>query len=274
MLDREEYVEQAYFFRALGERLLSNTPIQDMLSAVREELLASTRLPLAVDFLLSELRHAGVMGSAMERLPHYFAPFQTYVVHEAERAQGRFDMRIAVQLLQREAQYRADGKSQQGLFLYQFEAICRNRLRYDPALAAMAHDPAYDANWREWILTLRRQIGLIDLADMIFVRSAHYQARRGGIPPERPVLFGEKEGRIALANRRKDTLLLFAALQRHLGYPAIPRVAPADNTSEQLPLLIRRMERLETRMKMLEEESRHGSIDLASFYDPPGTSDG
>ena len=37
------------------------------------------------------------------------------------------------------------------------------------------------------------------------------------------MLFGEKEGRIAMANRRKDPLYLFSALQRHLGYPSVPR---------------------------------------------------
>ena len=43
--------------------------------------------------------------------------------------------------------------------------------------------------------------------------------RRTVAPPEKPMLFGEKEGKIAWANRKKDPLYLFAALQRHLGYP-------------------------------------------------------
>ena len=83
-----------------------------------------------------------------------------------------------------------------------------------------------------------------------------------------------KEGRIALANRRKDPLLLFAALQRHLGYPAVPRLEPPDSLPQLLPQLMRRVERLEMRLKLLEEEQR-GAVDLTRFYasngpTPPG----
>ena len=85
----------------------------------------------------------------------------------------------------------------------------------------MAGDPVYDEAWREWIMTVRRQIGLVDFADMIYVRSELYRKRRN--KAEKPILFGEKEGRIAQANRRKDPLYLFSALQRHLGYPTVPR---------------------------------------------------
>ncbi len=66
------------------------------------------------------------------------------------------------------------------MFLYQFECLCRNRLGYDRGLSAMAEDPSYDAVWREWILTVRRQIGIIDLADLIYVRSEHYVQTRAG----------------------------------------------------------------------------------------------
>ena len=81
------------------------------------------------------------------------------------------------------------------------------------------------------------------------------------------MLFGQKEGRIALANRRKDPLLLFAALNRHLGYPAVPKLDPIDQTHEILPSLIRRVDRLETRLKLVEEEQK-GGIDLTKFYKP------
>src|SRR6266545_1887588 len=54
VLDREEYVEQAYLFRAIRERLADNQPAQDILLRVHEELLASTRLPYAVQFLVAE----------------------------------------------------------------------------------------------------------------------------------------------------------------------------------------------------------------------------
>ncbi|HZL88289.1 MAG TPA: hypothetical protein VFB96_07920 [Pirellulaceae bacterium] len=270
MLPLEEYVEQGHFFRTLGERLPENVTIQELLEQVRHELLSTTRLPMAIDFMLAEIRHAGTMSTAMARLPHYFTPFQTYVIREAEAERGRFDMRIAVEILRHEAEYRSKGGTAQGIFVYQFECVSRNRLKYDPGLGAMADDSIFDANWKEWILTVRRQIGLVDFADMIFVRSQYYQTRRtprGGPepPPEAPILFGEKEGMIAWANRRKDPLYLFAALQRHLGYPIVPRPKKPDETQNLLPLLTQRLERLETRIKLLEEEGRSG-LDITKFY--------
>ena len=98
---------------------------------------------------------------------------------------------------------------------------------------------------------------------MIYVRSELYRKTRR--KAEKPILFGEKEGRIALANRRKDPLYLFAALQRHLGYPSVPRPRPEDTQRYILPALERHVERLETRVKLLEEELR-GGINLARFY--------
>lgn len=58
-LDREEYVEQEYFFRVYRERLLESVPSQEILQTIHEELLATTRLPLAIDFLRAEILHHG-----------------------------------------------------------------------------------------------------------------------------------------------------------------------------------------------------------------------
>jgi len=271
MLEREEYVEQAYFYRALGERMLEDTPTQDVLQSIREEILATTKLPMAIDYMLGELRHGDVFAPAMARLGHYFTPFQSYVIQEAEDEHGRFDMRVALEILKREAQYRADGAPPQGLFLYQFESLCRNRLGYDCGLQAMAADPVFDADWRQWILQVRHQVGILDLADLIYIQSAYYplvQAQRGQSAEGCQPLFGEKEGRIALANRRKDPLYLFSALHRQLGYPAVPQPKPVDATRDLVPMLARRMERLEARLRLLEEEHR-GGINLKQFYRPP-----
>ncbi|HRX80006.1 MAG TPA: hypothetical protein P5307_13135 [Pirellulaceae bacterium] len=270
MLEREEYVEQAYFFRTLGERLPKNMPLQELLRQTREELLASTNLPHAIDFLRTELEHAGVFGTAMARLPHYFTPFQTYVIQEAENERGRFDMRIALEILRSEAEYRTKGASPQGLFLFHFETLSRNRLRYDKGLAAVAGDPLYDDAWRDWIMFVRHQVGFIDLADLLYMRSEYSnirrKAQRGVVAePEKPVLFGEKEGKIAFANRGKEPLYLFAALQRHLGYPAVPRPKPQDDSVDVLPLVLRRLERIEARLKIMEEEQR-GGLDITKFY--------
>ena len=271
MLDREEYVEQAYFFRVLNERMQQNHATQDLLGALREEVLSTTKLPMALDFLSSELRLSGGLAAAMDRLDHYFAPFQTFVVAEAERDRGRFDFRVALEILEREARYRAEGASPQGIFLYQFECLCRNRLGYDRGLEAMARDPIFDEHWREWILTVRRQVGLVDFADLIFVRSQHYanqRMRAGHGPAEKAILFGEKEGKIAWAHRLKEPLWLFSALERHLNYPKVPRPRPIDESKALLPGMLRRLDRLESRLKLIEEEGR-GGIDLARFYTPP-----
>ena len=277
MLDREEYIEQAYFFAAMGDRARASIPAQDLLGSIREELLATTKLPLALDFMLSELKHGGAFGPAMAKLDHYFAPFQSYVIAEAEDERGRFDMRVALEMLRREAQYRAEEATPQGVFLYQFEALCRNRLRYDRGFDAMAGDPMYDEHWRAWIQSVRRQMGVIDIADLIYVQSEYYdkmQERKGrgqasdsANRRKSPALFGEREGRIALANRHKDPLVLFASLHRHLGYPAVPVPVPIDESVEILPMLVRQIGRLEARFKLLEEEQR-GGIDLSRFYNP------
>jgi hypothetical protein len=272
MLDREEYIEQAYFFRALTERMAQGSTAQELLSVVREELLATAKLPLAIDFMAAELRHSGVFHTAMAKLPHYFTPFQAFVVAEAEKERGRFDLYVATQILEREAAYRAQRATPQGVFLYQFECLCRNRLGYDQGLAAIAADPIFDAGWREWIDTVRRQIGLVDFADMLYVRSEHYQrtqVRRGlAEETDKPVLFGEKEGKIAAANRRKDPLFMFAALARQLGYPTVPRAVRPDENAEIVPQLVKKVERLEVRLKLLEDEQK-GGIDLSQFYVKP-----
>jgi hypothetical protein len=275
MLNSEEYIEQGYLFQALHERLPANIPIQSVLAQVRDEALSTTRLPLAVDYLLAELRYSGTMAPAMKQLKHYFAPFQTYLIDESENDRGRFDMRLAVDVLKREAEYRAKGFSRQGLFLYQFETLCRNRLRYDPGLLAISEDPAYDSDWQKWILIIRRQVGIIDFADMIYVRSWHYvnrhqQGEAAPAQPQQPVLFGVREGKIALANRQKDPLFLFSALQRQLGYPEVPRRIPIDDTPEKITQMSRRLEQLAQRLKFVEEEQRSG-IDLTHFYENPNT---
>jgi hypothetical protein len=273
-LGREEYIEQSHFFRALGERLAEEIPAQEVLASVREEVLATTKLPLAIDFLLGELRHEGFLGPGLAMLPHYFTPFQAFVVQESENSRLRFDLRVGLEILSREAEYRAGEPTREGIFLYQFEALCRNRLGYDRGLEAVARDPAFDEVWREWIRKVRRQIGMVDIADLIYVHSEYYWQRqeRGARSEEqdeeRVILFGEREGRIALANRRKDPLYLFSSLHRQLGYPEVPRQKAADREQPLLPQLARRLEQLEMRLKLLEED-RRGEVDLTAFYERP-----
>jgi hypothetical protein len=68
VLEREEYIEQAYFFRAFRERLIDGLPAQEILSRISEELLSTTKLPLATSFLHSEIKGTGIMGPAITSL--------------------------------------------------------------------------------------------------------------------------------------------------------------------------------------------------------------
>jgi hypothetical protein len=269
--DRDECIEQAYFFRNFRERLAENLPAQDVLGRMHEELLTSTRLPMAVQFLTAELRHTGVLASGFARLPHYFTPFQTFVVRQAEEEGQKFTMGTALLVLEREAVYKADRPTPPGLFVYQFEAISRNRLGFDEGLLAVEKDPFYDADWKGYIDVVRRQVGAFDFADLVYVRSELYviEKRRNdpAYVPSVPPLFAEKEGKIAKASRGRDPLFLFAALQRQLGYPEVPRAKPQDDTTREIERLKVKLRELEARLRMAESELR-GTFDPTQFGKP------
>ena len=275
VLPKEEYIEQAYLFKALQGRLSQNQPIQDMLAQLREEVLSTTKLPMAIDFLLAEVRHVGTMSTAMKKLAHYFTQFQIFIINEAEDEHGRFDMRVAFLILEAEATFRAkhgtdnDRPNPVAMFLFQMETLCRNRLSYDYGLQAMAMDPVYDGDWQKWILEVRHKLGMVELADLIYVHSAYYHVKNAANvdseSDDQIILFGEKEGRIALANRKKEPHFMFASLQRQLDYPAVPRPEARDPAIDLLPKLVKQVERMTVRIKLLEDEQRQGGIDLNQF---------
>lgn len=191
---------------------------QEALRLIAEEVLATTKLPMAIDYLVGELKLVGTLSTAMARISHYFTPFQTFVISAAEEEEGRFDMRIALDILEKEAAYRGEDATPEGLFFYRFECLSRNRLDYSKGLTSIAADSVFDDAWREWITTVSRQVGFIDLADLVYIRSEEYwrlesraAAAVGREPPlpDRPILFGSREGRIARANRGKDPLFFF-----------------------------------------------------------------
>jgi hypothetical protein len=271
----EEYIEQAYFFRGLNQRIKASDPIQEVIAHLKEEILATTKLPMAIDYLLSELNHVGTMSTAMRRLSHYFAAFQAFLVEMAEDDRGRFDMNQAFVILEHEALLRSKNSGRPALFFLQFETLCRNRLNYDKGLQAMSQDPWYDDVWQKWILDVRYRIGVVDITDLIYVHSEHYlqvqHRKQENYESSGVTLFGEKEGRIALANRHKEPLYLFAALQRQLGYPSIPRPKGPNVVDELVPRLKRQLEQIETRVKLLEDEQRQKGIDLTKFYQKPNS---
>jgi hypothetical protein len=270
-LDREEYIEQAYFFRVFRDRMAENVPAQEILERLHEEILSTTRLPMAIQFLATELKHAGVLASGFARLPHYFTPYQAFVIRQAEQEGLRFTTAAALLILERQATYLAERPTTPGLFAYQFESLCRNRLGYDDGLTAMADDPAYDGVWRAYIHFVRKQVGSLDFADIIYVRSEYYVAEQRKSDPDYspsvPPLFGEKEGKIARASRGRDPLFLFAALQRQLGYPEVPRPKQRDDATGKLETLVAKFREMEARVKLLEAEQR-GHVDLSQFGSP------
>jgi hypothetical protein len=268
MLDREEYIEQAYFFRVFRERLEENLPAQEILGAVHEEILTTTRLPMAIQFLAAELKHTGLISSGFAKLPHYFNKYQAFVVKQSEEERRKFSAQAAFLVLEREALYRANNPTRPGLFVYQFETISRNRLGYDDGIRAMQEDPFFDTAWQAYLETIRMQVGIIEFAELVYLRSEHYvrdQERRlpGYQPPVLP-LFGEKEGRIAKASRGRDPLFLFAALQRQLGYPEVPRPRRKDDSESKLETLTAKFRELIARVNLLESEAR-GKVDLSQF---------
>lgn len=286
VLPREEYIEQEYFFRIYRERLQENMPSQEILRTIQEEILATTRLPMAIDIIHAEILHSGRIGNAMQRLAHYFTPFQTYVISRAEDDVARFEQITGLQILEREARYRANEWSPQGLFIYQFECLARNRLGYHEGLSAIANDPAYDEAWKKWILGLRSQLGAYELPDLIFRASEHYRALKrssqrptsasdgsteSSEPEQRAAFFGVQDGRIAKANVGRDPLNFFAALQRQLGYPEVPLSKKVYDESLP-PFLEARLIKIEQRLKIVEMEQK-GGIDLTKFYKKPDDSD-
>src|SRR6266542_179417 len=270
ILDREEYIEQAYFFRTLRERVAENLATQEVLERIDQEILATTRLPYAIQFLKAEVKHTGLLSSGFQKLPHYFTPFQAFVVRNTEDEARRFSLETALTVLEREAEYRAGQPTPAGLFFYDFEVRCRNRLGYD-GLTCMAADPLFDTNWCVYLDLVRRQVGLVDFADLVYIRSETYvseqQRQTPDYEPPLPPLFGPKEGRIARANHERDPLYLFAALQRQLGYPVVPRPRPREEAGVKLETLQAKIRDLETRLKLIEGELR-GQIDLTQFGKP------
>ncbi len=237
LLAPEEYIEQEFFFGAMRERL-NEYATQELLRNVKFEILSNTKLPLAVDFMATEMMHRGTMGSAMARLPHYFSPFQVFIITEAEKEEGRFDFRVGLEILQALAKYystielipgysesdfrdRTDGIpidlsytegrglkgpshfiTPQGIFLFEIEVISRNRLDYESGLAAMAEDPIFHPDFKEWVRIVGRQLGFSRQrrrrgGEKYFVWSKR-RANRVGKPKKRHGLFV----RVAAASTR------------------------------------------------------------------------
>lgn len=104
----------------------------------------------------------------------------------------------------------------------------------------------YSDDWRRWILRLQSELGTLELAELIYRVSEHFYTRRA---------------------TGRDPLYLFAALQRHLGYPSVPKSVVNDD-NERLPKALEvRLQKIEQKLKILEMETK-GGLDLSRFYKP------
>ena len=132
----------------------------------------------------------------------------------------------------------------------------------------------YGEDWREWFMLLRRELGTSDFADLLYVRSEFFvedrrrATRDADFNVSYPLLFGVREGRIAKAHRKKEPLYMFAALQRQLGYPSVPRFKPKSDQPSIHPALEQRLQRIEQSIKLVQAEQK-GGLDLAQFYKKP-----
>ena len=271
MLDREEYIEQLYFFQTLRERIKASIATQEVLEKIDQEILSTTKLPMAIQFLATEIKDSGLLSTGFKLLGHYFTPFQAFIIKSTEDENRKFSIDTGLHVLEKMAKYLADSPTPSGLFVFQFEILSRNKLGYDEGVLAMADDPLYPAVWRDFIIFVSKQIGLVEFAELVYLRSEYYlELERKQDPnyePPVPPLFQTKEGRIAKANLGRDPFFLFAAVQRQLNYPEVPRSMEKESPKDEMGSIRQRVNDLEMRIKLVEAEVK-GNVDLAHFGKP------
>ena len=174
-LEREEYIEQAYLFRTLRERIEQGIATQDLLASIREEILSTTKLPMAVDFLSAELRHQGRFRRGHAKAQPLFTPVSG--VRRRRSGSRARQIRSAAGPGNLPAQRRTIAPTRR----CRKESSCSSSSRSHgtdlATTAACKPLPTIRCSTSvraEWILTVRRQIGLVDFAEMIYVRSQHY----------------------------------------------------------------------------------------------------
>ena len=248
-------------------------PTQEILNALHEEILSTTRLPMAIQFLATELKHTGLLSSGFAGCRTTSRRFRPSSSSQTEDERKRFSIDVGLSILEREAQYRAGTPTRRGCSSTSSRRLSRNRLGYDEGLACHGRRSVL----RRRLAGVhrhgappgrRRRLRRPGLSALGTLRARPAPPDPDYVPPVAP-LFGEKEGKIAKANRGRDPLYLFAALQRQLGYPEVPRLKAAATTSTaKLEVLRAKIKELETRLKLVEGEVR-GQVDLSEFMAKP-----
>ena len=137
-LDHDEYVEQAHFFRTLGERLPQNMPLQDLLLSCRtRSWRPRSCLRVGVSARRAETFRRDRRGDG-EAAALFHARSRPTSCRRRKTSEVVLTCGWLSNCCACEAEYLARGATRQGMFMYQFECLCRNRLRYERGLDAMA----------------------------------------------------------------------------------------------------------------------------------------
>ncbi len=130
-------------------------------------------------------RATGLMAPAMARLGHYFTPFQTHVIGQAE--DGRepvLDGPGPARSSSARRSSRPTARRRPGCSSTSSRPSRGTGSATRQGLDAMAADPFYDEDWRDYILALGARLGDVDFADLIYVRSAYFVTERRRKDPD------------------------------------------------------------------------------------------
>ena len=161
-------------------------------------------------------------------------------MQQTEDERKQFTLRSDFSSLSARGGYRAAQPTQPGLFVYHFRSARPQSLGYDEGLTAMRGDPFYDPDWRDFLALVQapdrrgrfRRYRVFALAVLCAGSAVVGRLCSAGL-----ALVWREEGKIAKANRGRDPLYLFAALQRQLGYPEVPRSKPKDDVGSRIEAL-------------------------------------
>ena len=111
-------------------------------------------------------------------LPHYFTPFQAFVIQESENERLRFDLRVGLEILRREAEYRAGEPTRAG----HFSLSVRSAVPQSAGLRPRAGGGCRRSGVRRNVARLDSQAAAADrhgrIADLIYVHSEYYWQRK------------------------------------------------------------------------------------------------
>jgi len=237
--------------------------------------LSLTRLPLAIQFLATELKHTGLLSSGFARLPHYFAPFQAFVIRQSEEEKRRFALETALLILGAGKRNiaRASRRRPASSFT-SFEVLSRNRLGYDQGLQAMQADPFYAEAWQKYVEMVRRHVGVVDFADLVYLRSQFYVLEQ---QPAGPPTMSRRWSHCSARRRARSPKRIAAGTlciclppcSAKLGYPEVPKPQPRDDPGEQSRKPSPPSRELEMRASC-SRRSNEGQVDLSPFLNKTG----